>query len=526
MIKRRTLLGAAAATPFLSLPAIGQSDRSKTLRYVPASNLTVLDPIFTPAAVSVTHGYCVFDTLYGVDANQFPQPQMAAGHTVSDDGLEWQITLRDGLKFHDGEPVRAQDCAASLARWAQRDPFGQALGATVDSWGHADDKTIVIRLNRPFGPLLHAIGKPHSRPAMIMPERLAGTDATTQITEMVGSGPYRFLADEYVSGDRVVYEKFSDYLPRDGAPDWTSGGKTAHFDRLEWQIIPDDATAIAAIQAGEVDWLGAVLTDLQPVLEAHPDVNLHRTDPFGVMHVIRFNHLIPPFNNPELRRVVFKAVDQTPFLQSVAANAADREECLAMFPCGTPGVEELGKGVIGSLDTDAARQAVIDAGYGGEPVVILNPTDIATIHPHGLLAADLLQKIGFNVDLVETDWGTVVQRRVSRESVENGGWNLAATNWPAISINNPATNATTRGLGDSGWWGWFQDDEMEALVVDWLSASNETEAASLYGAAHQRAMDMVPTVPLGLSFRSGAVRADLQGALQGSVDMFWNIRRG
>lgn len=525
MMKRRTLLGAAAATPFLSIPALGQSGNAKVLKYVPASNLTVLDPIFTPAAVSVTHGYCVFDTLYGVDASQTPQPQMAAGHTVSDDGLEWRITLRDGLKFHDGEPVRAQDCAASLARWAQRDPFGQALNAATESFGHADDKTIVIKLTRPFGPLLHAIGKPHSRPAMMMPERLAKTDPQTQITEMVGSGPYRFLADEYVSGDRVVYEKFAEYSPREGAADWTSGGKQANFDRLEWQIIPDDATAIAAIQAGEVDWLGAVLTDLQPILEMHPDVNLHRTDPYGIMHVIRFNHLIAPFDNVELRRVVMQAVDQLPFLQSVAANEADREECLALFPCGTPGVEQVGKGIIGSLDIEAAKQAVIDAGYNGEPVVILNPTDIASIHPHGLLAADLLGKIGFKVDLVETDWGTVVQRRVSKETVENGGWNLAATNWPAISINNPATNATTRGLGDSGWWGWYEDAEMEQLVVDWLAAADEESAAKLYLDVQQRAIDMVPTLPLGLSYRSGAVRADLDGALQGSVDMFWNIRR-
>ena len=525
MITRRTLLGAAAAAPILAMPAISLASRIKTIRYVPASNLTVLDPVFTPAAVSVTHGYCVFDTLYGVDAMQQPKPQMAAGHTVSEDGLEWRITLRDGLKFHDGEPVRAQDCAASLARWSKRDPFGQALGAAVESWSAADDKTISIKLTRPFAPLLHAIGKPHSRPAMMMPERLASIDAKTQITEMVGSGPYRFKADEYVSGDRVVYEKFADYIPRSEKADWTTGGKVAHFDRLEWQIIPDAATAVAAIQSGEVDWLGSVLTDLQPVLEAHPDVTMHRTDPFGVMHVIRFNHLIPPFDNVELRRVVLKAVDQTPFLQSVAANEADRQECLALFPCGTPGVEEVGKGVIGSLDIEAAKKAVLDAGYKGEKVVIINPTDIASIHPHGLLAADLMKKIGFNVDLVETDWGTVVQRRVSKETVENGGWNIACTNWPAISINNPATNATTRGLGESGWWGWYEDQKTESLVVDWLSAGSKEEADKLFLEVQQRAMDMVPTVPLGLSFRTGAVRADLQGALQGSVDMFWNIRR-
>lgn len=323
----------------------------------------------------------------------------------------------------------------------------------------------------------------------------------------------------------MVYEKFADYLARAEAAEWTSGGKQVNFDRREWQIIPDDATAIAAIQAGEVDWLGAVLTDLPPILEIHPAVNLHRTDPYGILHVIRFNHLIAPFDNVELRRAVLKAVDQVPFRQSVAANHQDREECLALSPCGKPGVQHVGEGILGSLDIEAAKQAAIDAGYKGEPVVILNPTDTASIHPHGLFAADLLQKIGFNFDLVETNWGTVVQRPVSKETVENGGWNLAATNWPAISINNLATNATTRGLGDSGWWGWYEGAEMEQLVVDWLGAKDPDAAARIYLDVQERAIDQVPTLPLGLSYRSGAVRADLQGALQGSVDMFWNIQR-
>jgi peptide/nickel transport system substrate-binding protein len=215
MVPRRTLLAAGAAT--LSAPAAGQG-RARVLRYVPSSNLTILDPIFTPAAVSITHGYCVFDTLYGVNADLQPVPQMAAGHSVSADGRVWEITLRDGLRFHDGEPVRARDCAASLDRWSKRDSFGQALGAFTDSFGFKDDRTIVIRLKRPFGRLLDAIGKPHSSPAMIMPERLAATSPTAQVTEMVGSGPFRFVRGEYVSGARMVYERFADYVPRQEAP--------------------------------------------------------------------------------------------------------------------------------------------------------------------------------------------------------------------------------------------------------------------------------------------------------------------
>ena len=524
MISRRKFLGTAAATPLLSMPAVAQN-RTKVLRYVPSSNLTILDPVFTPAAVSITHGYCVFDTLYGLDADLKPVPQMAAGHTVSDDGLTWEITLRDGLMFHDGEPVRAQDCAASLARWSKRDSFGQALGAAVDSWSAKNDKTILIKLKRPFGRLLHAIGKPHSSPAMIMPERLAQTDISKQVTEMIGSGPFKFVASEYVSGDRIVYEKFANYVPRSEPAAWTSGGKVVHFDRLEWRVIPDAATAAAAIQAGEVDWVASILPDLEPLIVAHPDVVMERTDPFGLLSVLRFIHLHPPFDNVELRRAVMKAIDQVPYMQSITADEANRTLCRSMFPCGMPGVKELGKDMLGSLDLAAAKQAVKDAGYKGERIVILNPTDIASIHPHGLVTADLLRKLGMNVDLQDTDWGTVVQRRVSKEPVDKGGWSIAHTNWPAVSIENPATNATTRGLGKTGWWGWYEDARMEELVAQWLSAGSEAEAQSLFDAVHRRALEQVPTIPLGQSFRDGAVRADLQGMLKGSVNMFWNVRR-
>jgi peptide/nickel transport system substrate-binding protein len=522
MVLRRTLLAAGAA--MLAAPAAGQS-RARVMRYVPNSNLAILDPIFTPAAITITHGYCVFDTLYGVNADLQPVPQMAAGHSVSADGRVWEITLREGLRFHDGEPVRARDCAASLDRWSKRDSFGQALGAFTDSFGAKDDRTIVIRLKRPFSRLLDAIGKPHSSPAMIMPERLAMTNPMAQVTEMVGSGPFRFVAGEYVSGARMVYERNADYVPRQEAPAWTSGGKVVHFDRIEWQVIPDASTAAAAIQAGEVDFVNTVLPELAGRVTANRRVRLFRNDTLGVLAMLRFNHAIPPFDNLALRQALLRAFDQTPFNQAITARPEDSELCRSMFPCGMPGVTEAGREVMGTLDVEAARRAIAAAGYRGERVVILNPTDITSINAHSVLVADLLRRLGINVDLQSMDWGTVVQRRVSKVPVERGGWNIACTNWPAISIDNPATNATTRGLGDNGWWGWFNDARTEELVDAWLTAPSPAEADAVFLAAQRRALEMVPTIPLGRTFYDGALRTDLTGALPASVNLFWNIRR-
>jgi peptide/nickel transport system substrate-binding protein len=266
-MRRRTLIKAAATT-LLPLPAIAQSNAT-TLRYVPQANLTVLDPVWTTAAVSGEHGYYVFDTLYAIDSKVQPRPQMAAGHSVSDDGRTWLIRLRDGLLFHDGTPVRAADCTASLARWIARDPYGQLLARFLDAWEAPDDRTIRVRLKQPFPRLLDALAKPVT-PAFIMPERLAKTDPNTPVTEMTGSGPYRFLKDEFVSGHQVGYAKFDRYVPRDEPADWLAGGKRASFERAFWKIIPDPATAAAALRAGEVDWWEWALPDLIPMLAKDP----------------------------------------------------------------------------------------------------------------------------------------------------------------------------------------------------------------------------------------------------------------
>ena len=315
-MKRRDLIAAGAVLPLLPRPAVSQA-AARTLRFVPQANLSILDPVFTTAAVTITHGYCVFDTLYGVDSQMRPRPQMAEDAEASADGRAWTIRLREGLRFHDDTPVRATDVAASLARWGARDTYGQTLAAAVDAYEAVDDRTLRLRLKRPFPRLLDAIGKPHSSPAFIMPERLARTDPTTGVTEMVGSGPYRFLASEYVSGSSAAYAKFDGYVPRTEPASWTAGGKVAHFDRLEWKVIPDAATAAAALQAGEVDWWEQVLPDLVPVLSRRPNLRVERMDPYGLISFGRFNHLHPPFNNVALRRAVLGALTQTEYMQAI-----------------------------------------------------------------------------------------------------------------------------------------------------------------------------------------------------------------
>lgn len=526
--RRAATLGlgiAALAAPSPSRAQRGGAD-PRVLRFVPQAALANTDPIATLSGVAVNHGYHVWDTLYGIDARMRPQPQMAEGHAVSEDGLRWTIRLREGLFFHDGEPVRARDCAASLRRWGNRDTFGRTLAAAVADYETPDDRTLVVRLSRPFPLLLDAIAKAGTSPAFVMPERLAATDALRPVPEVVGSGPYRFLANEFNPGSRAAYARFDRYRPRAEPPEWTSGGKVAHFERIEWHMMPDAATAAAALQAGEVDWWEQVAADLIPVLRRSRDIVIANGDPAGYMGVLRFNHLHPPFNNPAVRRAVLAAVNQADFMAAVTGNDASAFNiCHAFFPCTTAYGRAPEPSPMASPSLDRARALLRESGYAGERVTMLNPADFPSIAPLGLIGHDLLTRIGLNTEFVTTDWGTVLQRITNRAPPAQGGWSVFPTWWSGMGIVTPTQNALIRGQGLGGWNGWYESAEMEALNARWLAAPDEAGRLAIGAEMQALAFRDVPTVPLGQFFIRTAYRRGLTGVLEGPRPVPWNARR-
>lgn len=525
-MRRRTLLSAAAAS-LLSAPAIAQPSRTSILRFIPQSNLVSLDPIWTTATVTTNHGYYVYDTLYAVNGRMQPQPQMAAGHEVSADGRTWRIRLREGLRFHDGEPVRAVDCIASLQRFAQADEFGKLLGRVVDSWGTADDRTLEIKLTRPFPLLLDVLAKTDSRVPFMMPERLAKTVPTTAISEVIGSGPYRFLAGEFNSGSRVAYAKFDGYVPRSEQPDWASGAKVAHYDRVEWSIIPDAATAASALRNGEVDWWENPTADLIPMLKRDSHIKTMIQNPSGNCAVMRLNNLQAPFNNEAIRRAVMMAVEQEDYMSAVYGtdDMSVWRTCYSLFPCNTPYESEDGAALLkGKHDPALVKKALEAAGYKGERVVILNPTDFPTIGPLGQITYAALKKAGMNVELAESDWGTVIQRRTSREPVDKGGWSIFHTWGSATAWATPATSSTVRGLGKDGWFGWWESPAVETMVAQWLETPDEAGRKRLADAINKAALEGVASIPLGQAFVRTMFRDSVTGMREGGAPYPWGIK--
>ncbi|MSP30079.1 MAG: ABC transporter substrate-binding protein [Acetobacteraceae bacterium] len=528
-MQRRTFLRHAAASVGVAAApgrfAIAQPVRGKTLRVVPHANLTLLDPHFTTALVTTNHGWAIYDTLFGVDAKQQTRPQMAAGYVTEDDGRTCLITLRDGLKFHNGEPVLARDCAQSLIRWSAREALGQSAAKFIDSWGVKDDKTIRIALKRPLPALIPLMARVGATIPFIMPEHIARTDPFKQVTETIGSGPYKFVKDEFVAGSRAVYTRNADYVPRQEAAEWTSGGKVAHFDRIEWHVIPDVATAAAALQSGEVDWYEQVSADLVPLLRANANLRIGLANVSGYNGILRFNHIQPPFNNAAIRRAVMMAVDQSDYMAAVtAADPTAFKTCKALLPCGTPDGRELGAALMPG-DLARGRSALQAAGYNNEKVVIISPSDFPTIGPFGDVTYDLLKKLGMNVELVQTDWGTVTQRRNNRESVDKGGWSIVHTWGSTSAIGNPISQFFLRGMGNAGWAGWFKDDLVEQLTEEWLLAASDQERGVIADRLQTHAFQAIPFVPLGQFQIRNAYHKSLQGMIEATGVYPWEIRR-
>ncbi len=514
------LLGAAA----LATPSLARGATARTLRFVPQANLTSLDPVWTTAAVSRDFGLLVYDTLYGIDSTLTPRPQMAAGHVVEDDGKRWTITLRDGLVFHDGSRVLARDCAASVARWMKRDPLGQAMQTRLDALEAPDDRTLVFRLNQPFPRLLTMIGKLTA--AGIMPERLAKTDAYTAITEIVGSGPFRFVPGEYVSGSQAVFARAEGYVPRSEPVDFCAGGKRAMVDRVEWHIIPDAATAVGALAAGEIDWIGMPLPDLLPLLRRNPDIVVGRLDPIGLFPQCRPNMLQGPTANTGVRQAMLAAVDQREVMQAVMGDDASAYRTgVGVFVPGMPGFTEAGLGRLGPKP-DAVVRAMLDrAGYDGGKVVLLHPTDQPFYSAMCDVVGAAFKRVGINLDDQSMDWGTAVQRRASKAPLEAGGWSAFCTSSPALDYVDPLTAGAVRANGAGAWWGWPSDAEQERLYQAWLYSGAADEQVALQAQMQERALEEAWVIPLGQYFQSSAWRRNVTGFQKGPAPVFWGVEK-
>jgi peptide/nickel transport system substrate-binding protein len=498
----------------------GQSD-TRVLRIVPGSDLAILDPMWTTATVSQDHGYMIYDTLFGMTAEGRIQPQMVDRYDTSPDGKTWTFTLRDGLEFHDGQPVTSADAVASLQRWGRRDVSGQTLLSFVDTWDVVDARTFRMRLKTPYGLVLESLGKPGASVPFILPKRVAATSADRQIDDYTGSGPFIFKTDEWKPGEKVVYVRNPRYVPRVDPANGTAGGKIARVDRVEWVIITDPQTQANALATGEVDFLEMPAFELYRTLKRNPDIQMLELSPLGGQNILRFNQLEPPFDNPKVRRAAMAALNQEMFLQVQIGIPGLSRTCFSVYPCTTRYSTTTGMDFLAHPDPGRARQLLGESGYSGTPIVLLQATDVTSLAKLPLVAAQLLRQAGFTVDMQPMNWKSLVSRRA-----RTTGWNIFITNAPGISQTNPIDNY---GLGagcDKAWFGWPCDPELERLRAAFANARDDRERKALAEQVQVRAMDIGTYVPLGEYVNPVAARRNVKGLLPGPQTMvLWNVEK-
>ncbi len=514
-MKRRMLAAlAAVCLSAAALPAMAQT-APKTLKLVAHADLKIQDPTFTTAYITRNFGHMVYDTLFAQDARGQPQPQMVEKHTVSRDGKTWTFTLREGLKFSDGAAVTSADAIASLQRFVARDSLGRAMVAGGVDWKAVDARTFTMTLQEPFGMVLETLAKPSSYPALILPERLARMPATSPLPEVLGSGPFVFKRDEWVPGNKVVFVRNPHYLPRSEPASGLSGGKKSAFDRVEWLYLPDSNSAIAALKRGEVDFIEQLPPDYIAPLRTDAGV---KVGAFGTYQgLLVMNQTQPPFDNPKVRQALLMAVSQDRF-NAAMGNPIDMRMayCGSFFICGSANDTTAGAEPFRTPDVAKAKKALSEAGYKGEKVVILVPSDIAFLNGVALMAAQTMKSIGMNVDAQTMDWASIGARRLKKEPADAGGWNMFVTWAGEFDSNSPVSNVWLGAACGSSLPGWPCDKTLDTLRTGWVKATDPADRKKALDAFHERAFVAVPYIMAGQYSAAYAARANLKG-----LDKLW-----
>ena len=493
------------------------------IRAVMHSDLKIVDPIWTTAYITRNHGYMVYDTLFAMDEKGEIRPQMVEKYDASADKLTYSFTLRDGLLWHDGAPVTAEDCIASIKRWAAKDTLGQKVMSFVDTITAQGAKSFTIKLKEPTGLLIFALGKPSSNVPFMMPKRVAETDPNTQISDFTGSGPFVFKRDEWKPGDKAVYVKFDKYKPRAEPASGLAGGKVAKVDRVEWLAMSDQQQIINALLAGEIDYVEAPSHDLLPLLKKDPNIRLVDFNPLGNQYTFRPNHTQKPFDNPKVRQALWYAFNQKDFLQAMIGDPDYYKTCKAMFVCGSPMASD--KGMEDALESNfkKAQELLKEAGYDGTPVVLMHSTDLGVLTNLAPVAKSLMERAGFKVDMQSMDWQTLVARRAKKDPPNAGGWNAFLTSWVSADILNPVMVGFLNAGCDKALFGWPCDPQIEKLRDDFARALDPAQQKQIAEAVQVREREVVTHLWLGQWYQPIAARKTIGGIPTAPVPVFWNV---
>jgi peptide/nickel transport system substrate-binding protein len=441
---------------------------------------------------------------------------------TGEEGAIWTMTLRDGLRWHDGSPVTSKDAIASIVRWSKTDLVGKKLAQIGMQFAALDDRSFTISMPFQSPLLLQGLAKSTSPALFIMRAADAARAPTEPVTEFIGSGPFKFVAGEYARGHKAVYEKNVDYVPRAEPADCLAGGKVVKTDRIEWLVMPDYSTAVSALLGGEIDMYETPPLDLLPVIEANPELKIHNINKLGKIGMLRMNAKSPLLVKPGARIALIKAFNQADAMAVVAGDKKYWRECYSYFGCGGTNEYKEASAEEMAYDGAKAKRELETHGYKGEPIRLMVVGDDEVLRKIGTYAAEALRAAGLNVDMQVMDFAALLAKRR-----DTSAWDLF-TSWNfGVELNHPFVSlALADGCVEGGYAGAACTEELNKVKDAWTREPDAVKSAAFIKEMGRIADTVhVPYVPLGAFDQPIAYNNSLTGILDTPLPVFWNIEK-
>ena len=482
--------------------------RGGVLRVAHSGEPPTLDLHWTTGAPTQDIAIHLYEGLFALSSRYQAKPMLVERWSVTPDRRTYTFILRRGVLFHHGREMTADDVVASLQRWGQIAARGRELFRDVEALTIRDASTVQMRLREPNGLVPLALAIP-SQGAVIYPREVIEEAGSGLIRRFIGTGPYRLI--EHRPDVHIRLERFDGYRPRDDPPDGMAGRREAYLDAIVFLPVPDASVRIAGVQRGDYHFAHSIPTDEYPRLSAVRTVRpLVITTPqwAGFM----FNHRTGLATSRALRRAVVAALDEETILRGTYGPRQFWRVTPSFFPREHPLWTAAGEAIYREHDPAVARRLLTEAGYRGQPLRWMASSEM----PHHLTAATIakaqLERAGIAVELQVTDWATLVSRRARPE-----GWDVFTTTFGFVP--DPVFLLP---LAPS-WPGWYDDQEMQALVRLLVRHSDPRVRLDIWSRAQRRFYDEAVAVRLGDWFPLQLHRAELQGVVGGPGTFHWNV---
>ncbi len=475
-----------------------------------------LDEHQSTAELIAVLGYCAYEGLFTYDADYQPIPELVAEHTVSEDGLTHTMALRQGVMFHNGEPLTAADAIASVERWGRISGVGKRLMEKTAELAQVDDSTIEFRLNEPYGTILIALAH-NTQACTIHPKSIldaAGDEPMTDPAQYVGTGPYRLA--EWRRDAAMRFERFDDYQSAPGdVPNGYGGRKYAYADAIEFIPVPDEAARVAGLQAGDYQLGLDIGNDQYEVLNGAPGIIAEILTPTN-WDVFFLNWSSPLMSNLAMRQAVQAAFDHLPMLQSGRGGDEFVRLDPGLMMQQTPWYSTAGEEFYNVNDPDLARAKLEEAGYDGTPLRFMTTQEYSYMYGEAIVAQQQLEAVGITVDLQVTDWATVLERRAQPEE-----WDMFGTGHGFVP--DPSQISYVGQMNQYPGW-WSSESSLE-LAAELLAESDFDTRKGVFDQIQEAHYTEIPAIKIGDS-SNVSFRSDTVGGWDGQFERgvkFWNL---